>query len=411
MIDAAIRRARSRWLTSAMVNAGGRWAALPAGAAALLGITLALFGVHSLFWLLTVSLLGAVGVLVTLVLIRNHYARPGASGAPDWTLLLDRALQLDDALPTMLESNGEFRALMEARVAAGLDPVRAKQATPARRWGALIVALILALMPLVFLRPASSVASEPMLAETQPVESADDQAVAVPRLDFIDPSIGPTSGGNTVRIYGGNLLNVAQVYFGEEPAMFAMGVAPDLIVCLAPVHEAGVVEVSVETQSGVRGNGLQYTYIEGASGPGAGGDSGRGGGGKDGEVAKRPNEDKSEGTAGEKPENEQPREMKSNPEPKEGGAGDNDTPPISGPKPPDEEVETDLNHVKPVAGDGETSKQDRSHWVYNPDGEKLDGSNPVPRDLKHPGEKSMPRTKVTTGERKRIEEVFRKLYE
>ena len=342
MIDAAIRRARSRWLTSAMVNAGGRWAALPAGAAALLGITLALFGVHSLFWLLAVSMLGAVGVLVTLVRIRNHYARPGAFGAPDWTLLLDRALQLADALPTMLESNGEFRALMEARVAAGLDPVRAKQATPARRWGALFVALILALMPLVFWRPA-------------PENPTDDPAQLA--KEETDPSI----------------VNQPQ---GPE-------------------------EGNSEPTKGDEGK---------ADAPGPG-ESGKGGGGKDGEVAKRPNEEKSEGTAGEKPENEQPREMKSNPEPKEGGAGDNDTPPISGPKPPDEEVETDLNHVKPVAGDGETSKQDRSHWVYNPEGNKLDGSSPVPRELNHPGEKSMPRTKVTTGERKRIEEVFRKLYE
>src|SRR5690606_17215587 len=77
-IEAALRRARSRWLTSAMVNAGGRWAVLPAGVAALLAIGLALAGVHSLGLLLPLCLLSAGGALLALLLARRAYARPAA---------------------------------------------------------------------------------------------------------------------------------------------------------------------------------------------------------------------------------------------------------------------------------------------------------------------------------------------
>jgi translation elongation factor EF-4 len=36
---------------------------------------------------------------------------------------------------------------------------------------------------------------------------------------------------------------------------------------------------------------------------------------------------------------------------------------------------------------------------------------PRARDINHPGEKAVPRTKVTTRERKLIEEIYRKLWE
>lgn len=340
LIETAVARARSRWLVSAVVNAGGRWAALPAGVAALVGIALALSGVHTIGWLLVVSLLGAAGVAATLLLTHRLYARPAAAGAPDWTLLLDRALDADDALPTMLESSGEFRALMEARVAAKLDPVREKLATPARHWGAVIVALILALMPLVFWRPTPEAPAEPTeVAKTEPTSAATQQT--------------PTGDGP-----------------GEAD-----------------------------------GNGAGKSDAPGPA------DAGKGGGGKDGEVAKRPDEGKSDGGAGEKPEDVKPKPAENDSQPKEGGTGDKPNQPPPPPNQPDEEVESDLNHVKPVAGDGETRDEDRKHWVYNPDGDKLDGSTPSPRDVQHPGEKSVPRTKLTTRERRQLEALYKKLYE
>ena len=77
-IDAALNRARARWLTSAMVNAGGRWAVLPAAVVALLAIALALAGVHTLAWLLPLCLLGVAGAVVSLLLTRRAYAQPAA---------------------------------------------------------------------------------------------------------------------------------------------------------------------------------------------------------------------------------------------------------------------------------------------------------------------------------------------
>lgn len=341
LIETAVARARSRWLVSAVVNAGGRWAALPAGVAALVGIALALSGVHTIGWLLAVSLLGAAGVAATLLLTHRLYARPAAAGAPDWTLLLDRALDADDALPTMLESSGEFRALLEARVAAKLDPVREKLATPVRHWGAIIVALILALMPLVFWRPTPDA----------PADSPD-IAKAEQTLPAGEGTSEPTAG--------------------DAPG-----------------------------ETGDNGK-------SDAPGPA---DAGKGGGGKDGEVAKRPDEGKSDGGAGEKPEDVKPKAAKNDSQPKEGGTGDKPNQPPPPPNKPDEDVESDLNHVKPVAGDGDTREEDRKHWVYNPDGDKLDGSTPTPRDVQHPGEKSVPRTKLTTRERRQLEALYKKLYE
>jgi len=278
---------------------------------------------------------------VTLFITRGVYAKPAAPGAPDWTLLLDRTLKLDDALPTLLESRGEFRALMEARVAAGLDPVREKQAAPARHWGALVVALILALMPLVFWRPA------PDAPNDEPQQVAKDQ----PRP--------------------------------------------------RPVQQNGGAPGNTEGGGGGQGNQKKQ-------GPGK---TGKGGGGKDGEVQKRPDAGKSEGTAGKKPDDVKPEQPKDSPTPKNGGIGDKKEPPKSMPKPPDEDVESKIKHVKPNAGDGDTRTEERSHWVYNPEGRKLDGSSPTPPDVQHPGEKAVPRTKLTTRERKKLAELYKKLYE
>ena len=173
-IQTALHRARRRWLFAAMVNAGGRWAVLPGCAAAMLGIVVALAGGQSLWWFLPLTVIGLAGVLATLAVTRQVYSRPGASGAPDWALLLDRALGLHDTLPAWLEADDRFKPALAGNVAAGLDPVREKAAAPIKRWAAVVVALILALMPLAFWRPdagvppvsdnESPIAQEPPLA-------------------------------------------------------------------------------------------------------------------------------------------------------------------------------------------------------------------------------------------------------
>ena len=341
-IEAAVGRARGRWLTSAMVNAGGRWAVLPCAAVALIAIALALTGVHSLFWLLPLSSIGLAGAVSALLLTRWAYARPGASGAPDWTLLLDRALGLNDALPTWLESKGEFRAAMEGGIARRLDLKREKLAIPARRWGALIIVLVLALMPLTFWRSEAEPEPPPQVAKQ---EARQPEAPA-----------------------------------GESPST-------------AEGESAGPSEDS--------------------SGENPADSNGQGGKGDEGEVQKRPDGAKSEGGAGDPPPDVQPKESKDNPQPppKEGGVGDKNadpTPPTEGEDP---DVESNLNHIKPDAGEGDTRTESRSRWVYDPDADKLDGSTPGAPDMKHPGEKAVPRTKVTSRERKLLEDLYKKLAE
>lgn len=337
-IDAALRRARARWLTSAMVNAGGRWAVLPAGVAALLAIGLALAGVHSLAWLLPLCLLGAGGAMLALLLTRRAYARPALRGAPDWTLLLDRALGLQDALPAWFESRGAFRAALAPRIAAGLDPQREKQAAPPRHWGALAVALLLALLPLAFWRPAAEQAAPEQVADNPAGESA-----AEPQ-----PEGGPAAAGG-----GGD--------DHEDPA-------PE---------------------------------------PGETG----GGQGDEGEVQPKPDGSKSEGEAGQPPEDVQPQPLNNDNPPTEGGVGNQDAPPSEPPRPEETEIDPNLEHVLPDAGEGETRTENRSRWVYNPHGTKLDESTPAPPDPKQAGEKAVPRTKLTTRERKLLQELYRKLYE
>jgi hypothetical protein len=139
---------------------------------------------------------------------------------------------------------------------------------------------------------------------------------------------------------------------------------------------------------------------------------GKGGKGKQGEVQKRPDGQKSKsGGAGKPPPDAKPQPTKSNPPPKEGGTGDKPKPPTSAPKKPDQPADTDLTHVKPDAGKGETRSEDRSRWVYNPDAGKPHEGTPTPPDVQHPGERAVPRTKVTSRERKLLEHLYKKLYE
>ena len=340
-IQAAVERARRRWLVSMTVNAGGRWAVVPGAVAALVGIALALAGWDWLALLIAVVVLGLVGVALVLGLSWWLYSRPGVAGAPDWTLLLDRALGLDDSLPTLLERGGGFSPLIEARVANALDAEREKQAAPPRHWGALIVALVLALMPLVFWRPDPD-------AEEPPADQIAEAAESDPARPQAE---GDSKGGS-----------------GGSPG----------------------------------------------EGDPASGDEGEGntGGGEEGEVQDRPREDDSEGNGAPPPEGELPQPESDNQPPEnEGNVGEQDNPPQPPPAGEDPDIGDNLDHVKPDAGDGETRTEDRSRWVYDPDGEALDRSTPGSPDVRHPGEKTVPRTKLTSKERRAVERVFKKLHE
>lgn len=180
-IDAALARARARWLNSATINAGGRWAVLPAAAAAVVGVSLAVAGVRDVLPLAAVGAVGVAGVIAALVMTRQTFARPGRPGAPDYTLALDRALGLNDALPALVESPGAFSGALAERVARGLDPVRERQAAPPRQWASLVVALLLCLLPLAALTPDA-------LAETPPPK---DQTAQQPKEQPELPAVPP----------------------------------------------------------------------------------------------------------------------------------------------------------------------------------------------------------------------------
>jgi hypothetical protein len=67
--------------------------------------------------------------------------------------------------------------------------------------------------------------------------------------------------------------------------------------------------------------------------------------------------------------------------------------------------------VRPEAGDGDKRTESRSRWKYDPDGDPLTDPVVAPPGMNHPGEKAVPRTNLTTRERKLIEALYRRLHE
>lgn len=115
--------------------------------------------------------------------------------------------------------------------------------------------------------------------------------------------------------------------------------------------------------------------------------------------------------AGDAPEDAAPQPAPPPDAPQPGEAGDDP----EGMKPPEApqqpEIEQDAHRIKPEAGEGETTQVDRSRWVYNPDGVQSEGAAPKPPELEHGGERVIPRTKVTSRERRVVNELYRKLFE
>jgi hypothetical protein len=143
--------------------------------------------------------------------------------------------------------------------------------------------------------------------------------------------------------------------------------------------------------------------------PGEGGDSqgtpqGRKGDGQGGQSAPEP-------TAGDAPKDmPNPEAAPNMPPSNPGGVGDEKGPPPKPPEPPeDKPIDTKDNPITPDSGDGETRKEKRSRWLYDPNGTARDGETRAPK-IENNGEMAIPRQKLTTGERKRLEELYDKLY-
>lgn len=338
-LQPALERARLRWLNAAMINAGGRWAALPAFAALLAALALALAGWRDFALLALLSALGLCGVAAALLLTRQAFARSRRTGAPDWSLQLDRELGLNDALVTLLDGAGPFAKVVQARVASDFDEAKARKAAPRKHWSALVVALVLALMPLALWTPAASSTDETQAAS----ENATDEA--------------------------------------------------------KPANETG---------GGSSDGGAAPGSNKKAGGKGKGGDT----------ASADPGETKASqpapsGRASDKPGDPPPADVKPTPAPegssKERGIGDN-----KGPKPPDapqpeKTPESAERPITPEAGEGERRTKETSKYVYDPEGERKPGVEGSGPNWKEKAEDVIPRMKLTSRERKLLEEWFNKV--
>ncbi|MCC6150432.1 MAG: hypothetical protein IT461_09305 [Planctomycetes bacterium] len=337
-LQPALERARKRWLNAAMINAGSRWAALPALAVLGAALAFALAGWRDFVLLAVLSALGLCGVAAALLLTRQAFARPRRVGAPDWSLQLDRELGLNDALVTLLDGAGPFAKAVQARVASGFDEAKARKAAPRKHWGALVIALLLALMPLALWSPQPRAPQDDAVANVAP-ENAQ-------RRD-VQPSGAPAKG------------------------------------------DAGGGKAK---KSGSQGNGGESATAD----PGE----------------TRASQPAPSGRASDKPGEAPPSDVKPTPaegSSKERGIGDN-----KGPKPPEAEQpektpESAERPITPEAGEGERRSRETSKHVYDPDGERKPGVEGSGPNWKEKAEDVIPRMKLTSRERKMLEEWFNKV--
>ncbi|MFG2864702.1 beta strand repeat-containing protein [Streptomyces sioyaensis] len=82
---------------------------------------------------------------------------------------------------------------------------------------------------------------------------------SVPSLSSLNPTSGPTSGGNTVTLNGTNLTGATSVKFGSNPATIVTNTATQVTVT-APAGSPSSVGVTVTTAGGTS-NPLPYFYL------------------------------------------------------------------------------------------------------------------------------------------------------
>ena len=106
--------------------------------------------------------------------------------------------------------------------------------------------------------------------------------VEPPAVNALNPTSGPTAGGNSVVITGTAFTGATEVKFGANPATFAVDSSTQ-ITATAPAGAAGAVDVSVTTPGGTSANtpADNYSYVDTptvtvlnpTSGPTAGGNT------------------------------------------------------------------------------------------------------------------------------------------
>lgn len=344
-LQAALERARRRWLLAAMINAGGRWAVLPAASFAVLALAFALAFKPGLVWLLFLCACALAGVGLSLILALRAHAAVRRAGAPDWSISLDRELGLADSLITLLDGAGPFARLVQARVAAGFDEARARQAAPRRQYGPLAAALLLAILPLALWQPENT---EPDLSQAQP------------GLAKADASNGRTS---------------------ENPAA-AKGVQPG--------EQKG-------PEKGSKGEKPGESESTSESG---GGDVQKPKPGEKGNEGATPGEQPPPDTA--------PQPAKPDGSPPKSGDSSAQKPPTP-PEVPERKVDAKDTPVTPDAGEGERRAEERRKYVYDENGDRAPGAKATGPTWKEKAEDVIPRMNLTSRERKLLEEWFRRI--
>ncbi len=81
-----------------------------------------------------------------------------------------------------------------------------------------------------------------------------------PTVDEVYASVGPTTGGTPVSIYGADFYGLTGVEFGTTTAMIT-SLSPSGLSVIAPAHAAGTVDVTVLTSHGNSAASATFTYI------------------------------------------------------------------------------------------------------------------------------------------------------
>ncbi|MGP3956691.1 IPT/TIG domain-containing protein [Nonomuraea sp. 3N208] len=83
--------------------------------------------------------------------------------------------------------------------------------------------------------------------------------VAAPTIVSLNPSEGPSFGGNSVTIVGTDFTHVTGVLFGVSPAPFS--IVSDTQIVATPPEGSGTVMVTVVSAGGTSSPGAPYTYL------------------------------------------------------------------------------------------------------------------------------------------------------
>ncbi|MHC4841518.1 MAG: hypothetical protein ACYTDT_11310 [Planctomycetota bacterium] len=146
-IERVVADARKQWLNTAVVNSGAKLALVPSASVAFVCLVLLAGDWIGLVGVVTAVCIGFVLVVAVLVKVRQVFATPRSEGAPDWALLLDRALDGKDSIPAWLEAPATFKPAIAAQIVARANVSLGQS----RNWSNLLLILVLLALPFAVL--------------------------------------------------------------------------------------------------------------------------------------------------------------------------------------------------------------------------------------------------------------------